>query len=281
VKVGFKTPQTSIGWAELLATWELGDQIDLLDSAWLFDHFAPIEPEPRGSEEGWTLAAALASRTTRLRFGHLVLGNTHRHPALLARMASTMDRISDGRFVLGLGAGWHEGEHAMYGWSLPSIGERMTMLADAVHVLKGMWAVPDGFSASGRYPLSGAVCDPPPLTPGGPKVWLGTQGLQRGLRLVAERADGWNSTRGGIEEFKEKRDALLRHCEAAQRDPSEIEVSVQVFWMDRSHAWLATCADYVRAGAQHVVLALRPGDGRAELERVVREVVRPLKDNFS
>ena len=132
-----------------------------------------------GSHEGMVLAGALAVLTKRLQFGHLVLGNTYRHPALVANMGATLDHLAPGRFVLGLGAGWHEQEHAMYGMELPPIGERITMLDGAVQVIKALWEHPDGVSLDAPpYRLVDAVCDPAPITPGGPPIWLGTQGLQ-------------------------------------------------------------------------------------------------------
>ena len=116
----------------------------------------------------------------------------------------------------------------MYGMELPPIGERITMLDGAAQVIKALWEHPDGVSLDAPpYRLTDAVCDPAPITPGGPPIWLGTQGLKRGLRIVAERADGWNQT-GDPSTFIGKRDALLRHCEAVGRDPAEIEMTLGI-----------------------------------------------------
>ncbi len=135
----------------------------------------------------------------------MVLGNTHRHPALLARMATTIDHVAGpGRFVLGLGTGWLELDHEMFGWPLPPPPERMTMLESAVRVIKAMWREPDGATLGAPpYELREARTVPPPVTPGGPPVWLGVQG-PRGLRLVAEQADGWNAN-GTVEQFAARR----------------------------------------------------------------------------
>ena len=111
MKIGFKTSQTNVDWPTLAATWELADERPILDSGWLFDHFVALGEGGGGSHEAFTMLAALAARTTRLQLGHLVLSNTYRHPALTAKSAATVDHIAPGRFVLGLGAGWHEGEH--------------------------------------------------------------------------------------------------------------------------------------------------------------------------
>ena len=123
------------------------------------------------------------------------------------------------------------------------------------------------------------MCDPPPLTAGGPPIWLGTQGLRRGLRIVAELADGWNQT-GDPGSFPEKRDALLHHCEAVGRDPGEIEISAQAFVRDGYAATLEVAATYLRQGAQHVMLVMPADQGPEGLKRLAVEVAEPLREQF-
>ena len=281
MRIGFKTSQTNVDWPTLRATWELGDELDVFDSGWIFDHFVALGADGGGSHEGMVLAGALAVLTKRLQFGHLVLGNTYRHPAVLANMGATLDHLAPGRFVLGLGAGWHEQEHAMYGMRLPPIGERITMLEGAVRVLKALWQQPDGVTMDAPpYELRDAVCDPPPLTRGGPPIWLGTQGMRRGLRIVAQYADGWNQT-GDPSTFPEKRDALLRHCEAVGRDPGEIEISAQGFLRDGDHAGLLRTAEtFVEQGADHVILIMPASDGPDGLRLLAERVAEPLRARF-
>ncbi len=280
MRIGFKTSQTNVDWPTLRSTWELGDELTVFDSGWIFDHFVALGEGGGGSHEAFVTMAALAALTRRLQLGHLVLGNTYRHPALVAKSGATMDDVSRGRFVLGLGAGWHEAEHAMYGMTLPPIGERITMMESAVRVIKALWRSPQGVSLDAPpYRLANAVCDPPPFTRGGPPVWLGTQGLRRGLRIVAELADGWNQT-GDPATFDEKRDALLRHCEALGRDPGEIEISAQVFGRDGLPAMLESASDYARRGVQHVILVTPAADGPDGLQRLAREVAEPLRERF-
>jgi alkanesulfonate monooxygenase SsuD/methylene tetrahydromethanopterin reductase-like flavin-dependent oxidoreductase (luciferase family) len=282
MRIGFKTSQTNVDWPTLRETWELGDTLEVFDSGWIFDHFVALGEDGGGSHEGMMLAGALAVITRRLQFGHLVLGNTYRHPAVVANMGATLDHLAPGRFVLGLGAGWHEEEHAMYGMELPPIGERITMLDGAVQVIKALWEHPDGVSVEAPpYCLTDAVCDPAPITPGGPPIWLGTQGLKRGLRIVAERADGWNQT-GDPSTFVEKRDALLRHCEAVGRDPAEIEVSAQSFLRDGNYdACLGVAIDFARNGADHVILLMPASDGPDGLRRLAERVAEPLRERFA
>jgi len=280
MKIGFKTSQTDVDWPTLRATWELADEMPVFDSGWIFDHFVALGEGGGGSHEAFVTLAALAARTKRLQMGHLVLGNTYRHPALTAKSGATMDHVSGGRFVLGLGAGWHEEEHAMYGMTLPPIGERITMLESATRLIKALWRSPSGVTLDAPpYSFHDAVCNPPPLTPGGPPIWLGSQGLVRGLRITAELADGWNQT-GDPGSFVEKRDALLRHCEAVGRDPGEIEISAQAFVRDGYEATLEVAAHYLREGAHHVILVMRADQGPEGLKRLAHEVAEPLREQF-
>ena len=280
MKIGFKTSQTDVDWPTLLATWELGDELTVFDSAWIFDHFVALGERSGGSHEAFVTLAALAARTRRLQLGHLVLGNTYRHPALTAKSGATMDHVSGGRFVLGLGAGWHEEEHAMYGMPLPPIGERITMLASATRLIRELWRSPEGVTLDAPpYAFRDAVCNPPPLTPGGPPIWLGTQGLQRGLRIVAELADGWNQT-GDPATFAEKRNALLRHCEAVGRDPGQIEISAQAFMRGEYATTLQVASSYLRQGVHHVILVMRADEGPEGLQRLAHEVAEPLREQF-
>jgi alkanesulfonate monooxygenase SsuD/methylene tetrahydromethanopterin reductase-like flavin-dependent oxidoreductase (luciferase family) len=283
MKIGFKTSQTNVDWPTLLATWELADaELPVFDSGWVFDHFVALNPGGGPCLEGWTVATALAARTRRLQMGHLVLSNTYRDPALVARMAATLDHVARGRFVLGLGAGWHEGEHEMYGWRFPPIGARISMLRSAVRVIRAVWEQPDGANLDAPpYSLKEATCQPPPLTPGGPPVWLGTQGKQRGLRIVAELADGWNHT-GEPASFAAKRDALLRHCEEVDRDPAEIEVSAQLFLQDGDYAGLVDSAvQLADAGAQHLVLIMPAAQGPDGIRELARRVAEPLRERVA
>jgi alkanesulfonate monooxygenase SsuD/methylene tetrahydromethanopterin reductase-like flavin-dependent oxidoreductase (luciferase family) len=280
MRIGFKTSQTNVDWPTLKATWELGDSLPVFDSAWIFDHFVALGADGGGSHEAFALIGALAAITRRVQLGHLVLGNTYRHPALVAKSGATLDHVSNGRFVLGLGAGWHEAEHEMFGMRLPPIGERITMLDSAVRLIKALWDSPGGVSLDAPpYELRDAVCDPAPLTVGGPPIWLGGQG-SRGLRIAAERADGWNQT-GDPASFVEKRETLLRHCEAVGRDPAEIEISAQAFLRDGDHAAMfETAAGLAAAGAQHLILIMPAGEGPKGLQKLADRVATPLRERF-
>ena len=198
LRISFKTSPQHVDWATLDATWALAGGQGGWDGAWMNDHLTDMDlANPGPSLESLTLMATLVHHVPGLRVGHAVLSNTFRHPVLLAKAATVLDHATGGggRFVLGLGAGWFEGEHEPFGIPLPPIGERIDRLTSAVEVLSLLFS-PAAASAPGVtradpfYPLAGAVNAPAPLTPGGPPVFLGGQ-RPRGIALAARRAAGW------------------------------------------------------------------------------------------
>jgi Luciferase-like monooxygenase len=143
LRFGIKTAPQHTTYDDIRRVWEEADAIPIIEHAWVFDHFVPLGTNPAGPcLEGWTLLAALAARTDRLRVGVMVTGNTYRHPAVLANMGATVDALSHGRLDLGIGAGWHEQEHAMYGIPLYAPGERIRRLGEACDVIKRLWTEP-------------------------------------------------------------------------------------------------------------------------------------------
>ena len=205
------------------------------DGIWVPDHFMPPpsgypmktdypdgQPELDDVNEAWTLIAALAATVPRVRLGHLVLGNTYRHPAVLAKMAATVDRISGGRFVLGLGAGWQENEHRRYGIGYGTVRERADRLDEACAIITGLFANDRTDFAGRYYRLDGAPLAPKPL--GSLPLMIGGAGERRTIPTAARFADEWNCW-GGPERLLQKMAVLDRACEAAGRDPSEVQRS--------------------------------------------------------
>jgi F420-dependent oxidoreductase-like protein len=198
------------------------------DLVTVMDHFyqiAGIGPETLPMLEAYTTLGALAAITDRVQLGALVSGVTYRNPALLAKQVATLDTISGGRAVLGLGAAWNESEHIGYGFDFPPIGERLDRLEEALEVCRLM-LTEERPSFSGRfYRLDRALNVPRPARPGGPPIIVGGGGERRTLRLVARYADIGNLD-GSLEDLRRKLDVLAEHCQAVGRDRAEIVMTV-------------------------------------------------------
>lgn len=196
------------------------------DSVWTWDHLLAIfGPWEQPILEGWTTLAALGPLTTRVRLGLMVGANTFRNPGLTAKLATTLDHVSGGRAVLGIGGAWFEREHAAFGIPFGAgFGERLDRLDEAVMLMRRLL---DGerFSHQGRfYAFDDAICEPRPIQPHLP-ILVGGSGPRKTLRTVALRADAWN-TSGDVEEVRGKLANLQGHCEAVGRDLAEIELTV-------------------------------------------------------
>ena len=215
-------------------TWErwfaIADRVESLglDSLSRSDHFFSLMGHPeRPALECWTSLTALAQRTQRIRFGPLVSPMTFRHPAMLARMATAVDLLSNGRLVVGLGAGWNDAEHEAFGIALPPLKERFDRLEEGIAVIKALWSGGPVDLEGRYYPLRRAAAYPRPQQRPAPPVLIGGDGEIRLLRIVAKDADEWNSHAPGPEVYKVKRAKLEEHCRAVGRDPHQIHRS----WM--------------------------------------------------
>jgi F420-dependent oxidoreductase-like protein len=199
------------------------------DSLWVMDHFYQLPPMGGRDQpmlEAYTLLGALAARTRRLQLGTLVTGVTYRNPAILAKIVTTLDVISRGRAILGIGAAWYDVEHQGLGVDYPGDRVRLDMLEEAVQVCRAMFTGDDVSFTGVHYRLDHARNLPRPVQPGGPKIMIGGGGEKRTLRLVARYADKCNVT-GDVATLARKIDVLHRHCAEVGRDPAEIDVT----WM--------------------------------------------------
>jgi F420-dependent oxidoreductase-like protein len=193
------------------------------DGLWYADHFMPdAEDTSVPWPEAWTTLAAVAASVPRIRIGTLVTGNTYRHPAVLAKMAATVDHISQGRVVLGLGAGWQENEHRQYGVPFYTIGERLARLNEACQVIKGLYKEKTVNFDGKFYQLNDASLEPKPK--GELPLMIGGGGEKVTLRITARWADEWNVW-GDVEKLRQKMEILDRHCETEGRDPAAIQRS--------------------------------------------------------
>ena len=296
IPIGIKTSPQAVDWATLDAAWARIGEHDVFESVWMNDHLTDVAHERHGASlESLTAMAALAHHVPGKWVGHAVLSATFRYPAVLAKAATVMDHATGGRFIVGLGAGWHEGEHLPFGIPMPPMPERFDRFESAVHVLKALWseaaATPPGVTRPDPfYPLTEATNEPPPLTPGGPRLWLGGQ-KRRGIALAAAVADGWalpavvglgNPT--DLRYFSEKRDRILAALEAVGRDPSTLDISAQVptgtTAADRRWA-LDQAREAVERGATHVILGMPPRLGAAGVDALAREVAEPFRQTVA
>ncbi|MFJ5272466.1 LLM class flavin-dependent oxidoreductase [Streptomyces sp. NPDC088358] len=295
VRFGIKTTPMHVSYEDIRRVWQEADTLPEIEDAWLWDHLLPLRgPKDGPIHEGWTLLSALAAQTERLRLGLLVTSNRLRPPAVLGKITSTVDVISGGRLVMGIGVGGTRqppgaggisgenpaiAEYAAYGLTLVPPGEGVARLAETVEILQRMWTE-DVFDFEGRhYRLRGTRNEPKPVQRPGPPLLIGGWGT-RLLRLVAERADIWNipgPPHNGVEFVAERGRVLDAHCAEIGRDPGEITRSVQVVVSyDDPAATRAAVTGLIGVGTGHVVLSLPqpypPGVARWLVDEIITRV---------
>lgn len=194
------------------------------DSIWVMDHFGwDTGPD---IFECWTTLSALAASTGKIRLGTLVLCNSYRYPSLLAKMAATLDVISNGRLDFGIGAGWRQIEYETFGVPFPPPRVRVAQLREAVTLIKKLWTE-EKTSFNGKYyQLHGAEFGPKPMQRPNPPIWIGAYGEKVMLKIVAELADGWNIVDNTPEQYAHKMEVLKKHCTSVKRDINEIMKSL-------------------------------------------------------
>jgi len=199
------------------------------DMVTVMDHLYQIRgigPETEPMLEAYTTLSALATQTSRVKLGTLVTGVTYRNPALLVKEVTTLDVISKGRAILGIGAAWNEDEHKGYGFEFPPIGRRMDRLDEALTIARLMFSEERPSFEGKHYRIDRALNVPRPIQPGGPKILVGGGGEQRTLRILAKHGDIGHWFGGPIEELNRKKQIFLEHCEAVKRDPAEVQLTL-------------------------------------------------------
>jgi F420-dependent oxidoreductase-like protein len=270
MRLGLDVSQHQLTWEQLLARVRFAEDAGF-DGAWVFDHFKALYGDPNGPcLEGWTLLAALAAHTTRIRLGALVTGVTYRHPSILATEAVTVDHVSAGRLEFGIGAAWFEGEHRELGIPFPTAGERARRLEEALQVAR-LLMTEDNVSFDGRYyRLDDATYRPRPVQQPHPPFWVGAGGEKLMLPIVGRHADVWHSY-GSVGELKRKSRLVDRAAEAAGRDPSKI---LRASGLSISEPWdevRATAHDLRDAGFEYLTVSW-PGDGKGRVQEFMAEV---------
>ena len=222
---------------EVLTAERLG-----FDSVWLSDHLSGLVGSPANPfYECWTTTSALASETQRIRLGQLVMCTPFRHPPMVAKMGATLDSISDGRLILGLGAGWAEDEFKAYSYPFEKSSTRVRRVSEATQIIRKMWTEEKSSFKGRHYEIDNAYCYPKPVQKPHPPLMIAGSGGQLTLKAVARYADWSNFTAwfGSTEEFSGKVDVLNRHCDAVGRDIGEITKSFAVYVLigdDRAEA---------------------------------------------
>ena len=221
-------------WGVMAGLTERAEMTRLWESVWVYDHFHTVpEPSQEATHESWTLMAALAAVTSRIRLGQMCTCMGYRNPAHLAKVAATVDIISEGRLEMGIGAGWYEHEWRAYGYGFPSAGDRLGMLEEGVQIFRDMWTKGSATLNGRHYQVDGAICAPRPLQgttqPGsahnGIPLWVAGGGEKKTLRIAAQYADYTNFA---VEEFEHKSAVLAAHCADVGRDFAEITRSANI-----------------------------------------------------
>jgi alkanesulfonate monooxygenase SsuD/methylene tetrahydromethanopterin reductase-like flavin-dependent oxidoreductase (luciferase family) len=293
--IGFRIAATTpaADWQTLDAAWATAGESGAFDAAWISDHISDAGRERGGPAfESVATVAALAHRVPGHWIGVVVFANTFRHPALLAKSATVIDNATGGRFVLGMGAGWHAGEHDAFGIELGTPGWRVDRLESSLRVFRALFspeaAAPPGVTlADENFPLRGATMEPGPLRPGGPPIWVGGQG-RRAIGLAARYGDGWpmpGNRPGDVPYFSQKRDEIRQALKQAGRDPDDFTFAAQVHCAVGSVAETRHALDlahsFIGAGATHLILAAPATAGQEGIHLLADELARPLRDELS
>lgn len=306
LRFGLRLPQDS---ADLGALREIAQGAEQLGyhSLWLFDHFYHFPfPDNVTVLESWTLMSVLAGATSSIRLGTLVLCNGYRPPALLAKMAATLDVLSGGRLEFGYGAGWHQEEFTGYGYDFPPVPVRIRQMEEGLTVIKQLWSAERSTWAGKFYRLDNAICEPKPLQRPHPPITIGGGGEKLLLRAVARHADIWNYFPAPLAEYEHKAQVLDQHCRDLGRDPQSLERSlmtptITAEWEKevrdqlevakaRGYMWaqwgtfvqgtpdivVPRFRDYIRRGVSFFIIQLPNSRDLKQIEFVAKNVVAEL-----
>jgi len=263
-RFGIATYPMQVHYHDVLRVWREADPIPQIEHAWLFDHLMPIGGDPYGPAfEGWTLLSALAAQTERLRLGLLVTSNRFRPPAMLAKIAATVDVVSGGRLEFGLGAGsrpsipWARREYDAHGLPYHDFAHSVGSLAEACTVIRRLWTSGQPFDFDGTYlRLNGAFCNPKPVQRPHPPILIGGRSTAT-LRVVAEHADLWNIPGGDIDDAVRRGALLDRFCAEIGRDPASITRSIALpVSYDHPGNTREAIAEAIDVGFRHIILGL-------------------------
>jgi F420-dependent oxidoreductase-like protein len=306
LRFGLRLPQDCTDLGVLREIGQAAEQLGY-HSLWLFDHFYHFPfPDNVTVLESWTLMSVLAGTTSSIRLGTLVLCNGYRPPALLAKMAATLDVLSGGRLEFGYGAGWHQEEFTGYGYEFPPVPVRIRQMEEGLTVIKQLWGAERSTWTGKHYRLDNAICEPKPVQRPHPPITIGGGGEKLLLRAVARHADVWNYFPVPLPEYERKAQVLGQHCRALGRDPQSLERSLMTPTLTaewekavrdqldaakaRGYMWaqLGTLIqgtpdivvprfrDYIRRGVSFFIIQLPNGRDLKQVEFVAKNVIAEL-----
>ena len=247
----------------------------------LMDHWFQMEAFATSQDpmlEGYTSLGFVAAQTQRVQLGLLVTGVTYRYPGLLAKTVTTLDVLSGGRALLGIGAAWYEREHLGLGVPFPPVAERFERLEEALQVCKQMWSSDEGPYGGSYYQLAETICSPPPIQPGGPRILIGGSGERKTLRLVAQYADACNLFAPDPETVAHKLDVLARHCADVGRDPATVEKTIIGQWDPFDSGFLPAMQAYAALGVEQVALTPMTENPAGWVTQVCEQVLPRLTE---
>lgn len=278
IRFGLQVAQQQTTIEELQEVWQEAERLGF-DTLWTNDHLLPsVGPANKINLEAWTLLAAMATQTSKVRIGTMVSSNTFRHPSLLAKMATTVDHLSDGRLILGLGFGWFEREHKAFGVPFPKIRERSARLEEALGLITALWRADPTASFRGKYyNLADAPFEPKPIQQPHPPILIGGIGEKRTLPLVAKYANMWNIPMLTPQEIRAKSQVLELLCRKIERDCDRIERSILTpVYIRTDPAEVKTLLDRIagRRGisieeARKMILAGTPAEIRQQIQTYI------------
>lgn len=281
MRFGLFLAQHHHDWDSIVAEFQLADELGY-DHAWGHDHFLSTKRDDNGEGwmlEVWSVLAGVAAITSRVRLGVLVTGNTYRHPAMLAKQAVTVDHISRGRLILGLGAGWHEREHEMFGYRFPSARERVDMFEEAVQVLDLLQTQERPTFEGTHYQLREAIFEPKPVQKPRIPLLVGTSG-RRMMEITARHADMWD-TAAHTPDLDVRVRMFNEACERIGRDPESVRRSVHVAGAEAvssEDAFREFVEKHRALGFTDFITDLPPPDERDALRRIATEVIPSLRE---
>ena len=275
MRIDIETSQHHLSWEELSSRVRLAEDAGF-EGVWIFDHFKPLYADPKGPcLEGWTLLAAIAAMTSKIRLGTLVTGVTYRHPSILAAEAVTVDHISGGRLEFAIGAAWFEGEHQELGVEFPPTRARIERLEDAINIYKLLTTEEDVSYEGKHYSLANATYLPRPVQSPYPPLWIGASGEKVMLPLVGRTADAWH-TFGNRKDLARKWDIVRAAAEGAGRDPSAIKRSTNISISKPWDEVRERAAAYKELGLDTLIVSW-PSEGRGRAEDFIENVLPELK----